>query len=192
MYKRAMIIIAAIFILIMAVNALLGRYVGSLNEAPRPASQESPDLSPKENEKAASVQEPVGRVPDDPAKLGIVVLGRMDRPTGPDQWAAFMKKIFDQSGALKTREGQAVLRRMQMRPEQYKATLKRLDEEVSKAELAFYRKAMDPSLERRLEVLYQMKALSHVFEKYGIVNAGVAASPAYGQSTAPSSGEIRR
>jgi hypothetical protein len=150
-------------------------------------------LPKEEAEEAVVRQVPSGRQPDDPAKLGIVIVSDVDKPTGPGQWDEFMKKIFEESGALKTKEGEAAVRKMQMTPAQFKATMRRLDEEVSKAEVAAYQNAMeDPFLQRRLEVLYQLKALSHVLEKNGIVNPGAAALPKFDQGASSFHGDGRR
>jgi DNA-binding ferritin-like protein (Dps family) len=113
----------------------------------------------------------------------------MDKPTGPGQWDAFMKKIFEGSGALNTKEGQAAVRKMQMSPTEYKATMKRLDDEIIRIEIAADRNAMDPFLKRRLEVLYQMKALSHVLEKSGVVPPPAAALPTFDQGVSSFSGD---
>jgi hypothetical protein len=190
MKKRAMMMFACAIIFIVAVNVYVRRYTGEVKEGG--TSFVLPELLalPQEKDQPVAVQPgPAGRAPDDPAKLGIVIVSQMDRPTGPGGWDALMKRIFEESGALKTKEGQAVVRKMQMRPEQYKATIKRLDNEIIKAEMAAYRNTMDPLLKMRLEVLYQMKALSHVLEKNGIVNPQAAALPTFGQGAGSFSGD---
>ena len=181
MNKITVIIIAGAFVFIIAVNVLMRLYTGGVREEIAPVPRAVQALPREEAEEAAVKPEPTGREPDDPAKLGIVIVSRMDKPTGPDQWDALLKKIFEESGTLKSKEGQAVVRKMQQRPAQYKATMKRLDEEISKAQMAVYRSAMDPLMQRRLEALYQMKALSHVLEKNGIVNPSAPALPTFEQ-----------
>jgi hypothetical protein len=179
-----MIIIAGAFVFIMvfimAISVLLRPYTSEVRKE-KAAALRALQMFPREGagrtEVAAVKQAPTGREPDDPARLGIVVLNQMDKPAGAGEWDAFLKKIFEESGALKTKEGEAVIRRMQMRPAHYKAVMKRLDEEISQAEVAAYRNARDPSLQKRLEMLYQMKALSRVLEKNGIVNPRAAVLP---------------
>jgi hypothetical protein len=173
------IIIVGTIILVIYANSLMRSYVGEVKDKKAPAPQAFPSLFQKGTEEPAVQPDSAGRQPDDPAKFGIVIVKQVDQPTGPDQWDALMQKIFEASGTLKTKEGQAAVRKMQMSPLQYKATLKRLDGEISKIEVAVYRNALDPSLQKRLTALYQMKALGHVLEKNGIVNSSAPALPTY-------------
>jgi hypothetical protein len=152
-------------------HILMRIYVGEI----KPAGEAVPQaLKAVPREAATVAQQPsTGRQPDDPAHFGIVVVSQWDKPTDQKQWDGFIQKLFDNSKMLDTDEGKKAIQAMQMNPAQYQETMTRLDQEINKIELAFNQNSADPLLQKRRQVLYQMK-LSKVLDKNGVVDPSAA------------------
>jgi hypothetical protein len=171
MNMRAILILAVGLGFIIGMNILMRIYVGEVKEA-GVAVPKALKAVPKEG--ATVTQELTERQPDDPAKFGIVVVSQRDQPGDQKQWDDSIQNLFDHSGALDTNEGKEAVKAMQMNPTQYQETMQRLDDEIKKIEAASDKDPTDPFLQKRRQVLYQMKAISRVLDKKGVVNPSAA------------------
>jgi hypothetical protein len=175
MDKKAILAILVVLVFIFGVNALLRIYVGELKEEQPPVPR-ALQAVPKQE---ADVSQRPSRQPDDPAKFGIVVMDSVETPANQEEWDAFIEKVLDKSGVLDTEEAKAAVDRMKMNPTQFQKTMRRLDEEIAKIEEASKSNSFDPLLKRRREVLYQMKAMSRVLERKGVVDPNAATLTEY-------------
>jgi hypothetical protein len=178
MNKKAILAILAVLVFIFGVNALLRLYVGELKEEKTPVPQALEAVPKQEADAQPGLP---ARQPDDPAKFGIVVVDSVEKPANQEQWDAFVDKVLDKSGAMDTAEAKEAVDKMKMNPTQFQKTMQRLDGEIAKIEEASRNDSTDPLLKRRREVLYQMKSMSRVLERKGVVIPDAASLPEFDQ-----------
>jgi hypothetical protein len=185
MNKNTVLVIAGILAFFMVLNIIIYFYAGKTEEGSSPVPR-ALQAVPKQ-EADAGPKMPV-REPDDPAKFGIVLVDHVEKPVNQEQWDVFVEKVLDKSGVLDTEQAKEAVDKMKMNPDQFQKTMKRLDEEIAKIEQAARSDSTDPLLKRRLNILYQMKSISRVLERKGVVQSDAPSLPEYDQGVGTAAG----
>jgi malonyl CoA-acyl carrier protein transacylase len=151
--------------IVVAINMMTRDYVSSLRDQ-KPAPPILHDVAQETTATSPAAE----RKPDDPSKFGIVVISPVEKPSSQEGWDQLMQKTMEDNHVLKTVEAKEAIQKMQMNPAQYQETMTRLDNEIQKVAEMRTKTPEDPLVQKRLQVLYQMKAMSKELEKNGIVN----------------------
>jgi hypothetical protein len=165
MDKKVFWILGALLVFIIAVNLFTRQYVVELKEAKLLLTGQLKDV-PKVEQVA---EEPVVRV-ENKVHEGIMVVSKFNKPVTQGEWDKFMKELVNNSGMLDTDEGRQALKKKSINPVQYQDTMRRLAEETQKVEEAYNKNPSDPMLQRRMEDLRKMKALTGVLVEKGVVD----------------------
>ena len=163
MDKKVFWVLGALLIFIIAVNVMTRQYVEELKGSQLPLTGKLKDI-PKEQRAA-----PAAAISTQPHP-GIVVIDRFNKPVTQGEWDKFMKDLVNNTGMMETPEGREALKKKAINPAQYQDTMHRLDGEMKKVEEAYAKDPQDPLLQRRMQDLRKMKALTQVLVEKGVVD----------------------
>ena len=165
MDKKILLGLGAVLVFIITVNIMTRQYVGGLKATGSPITGKLKEI-PREGAAVAGAALPA----DNKVHEGIVVVKRFDKPVTQGEWDRYMKDLVNTTGMLKTDEGREAIKKKAINPAQFQDTMRRLEEETKKVDEAYRKDPVDPMLQKRMEDLRRMKALTAVLVENGVVD----------------------
>lgn len=122
---------------------------------------------PKEKKVEAEpvVKVPRHLVPEDPSKYGIVAIPESRMPHEQMEWDLRFENIIQDSGILDTAQGKKAVEKMSTSEEKFQDTRQKIDKEITSLEKQRQDNPISEDVERHLQNLYKLKALSKVLER---------------------------
>jgi len=165
MDKKILLGLGAVLVFIITVNIMTRQYVGELKSA-KPSVTGKLKEVPREGAAVAGAVLPA----DNKVRKGIVVVNRFNKPVTQGEWDKYMKDLVNSTGMLQTDEGREAMKKKALNPAQFEDTMRRLEEETKKVDEAYSKDPVDPMLQKRMEDLRKMKALTKVMAERGVVD----------------------
>lgn len=139
-----------------------------------PEALKTPIVTPiveKKVEESASSLVPMNHlVPEDPAKYGMVVVpSGLQAPKTVEDWEKVIRQGVEKNSTLDTPEAKDNLDHVKLTRQEYQEKQAKLDVSISKVQKALNDDPLNEDIKKRLERLYQIKAIGNILESKVVV-----------------------